>query len=156
MLFPGPKPALQAVQRVLKPKARIAALVVSTPAANPFLWETMAILLRHAAKEPPPAGRPGLFALGGQGVLAGLLADSGLTDVQERPASATLRVTSAAEALVMMQEAFGAYRATIADLDPEARAAAWSEVGDCLQRFEDHQGFHAEVELIIGSGTRGG
>jgi SAM-dependent methyltransferase len=156
MLFPAPGQALQAVQRVLKPKARVAALVVSAPAANPFLWDTMAILLRHAAKEPPPAGRPGLFALGGQGVLAALLADSGLADVQARAARASLRVASAAEALVMMQEAFGAYRAIIADLDAETRAAAWAEVGECLQRFEDHEGFRAEVELILGSGTRGG
>jgi SAM-dependent methyltransferase len=155
MLFPDPKRALQAVQRVLKPKARLAALVVATPAANPFLSETMAILLRHAAKEPPPAGRPGLFALGGQGVLAGLLADSGLTDVEARVARASLRVTSAAEALVMMQEAFGAYHAIVADLDPQARAAAWSDVGEWLQRFADHESFHAEVELILGSGARG-
>ena len=56
----------------------------------------------------------------------------------------------------MMQEAFGAYHAIVADLDPEARAAAWSEVGAWLRRFEDHAGFHAGVELIIGSGARGG
>jgi ubiquinone/menaquinone biosynthesis C-methylase UbiE len=156
MLFPAPRQALQAVQRVLKPKARIAALVVATPAANPFLSETMAVLLRHAGKESPAAGRPGFFALGGPGALADLLADSGLTDVHARTARASLRVTSAAEALVMMQEAFGAWRAIIADLDAEARAAAWSEVDDCLQRFADHAGFHAEIELIIGSGARGG
>lgn len=156
MLFPGPRAALHAVQRVLKPKARIAALVVATPAANPFLSETMAILLRHAAKEPPPAGGPGFFALGGQGVLTGLLADSGLTDVQARTARATLRVASAAEALVMMQESFGAWRAVLADLDAAARAAAWSEVGERLQRFEDHAGFRADVDLVIGAGARGG
>jgi len=156
MLFPDPKRALQAVQSVLEPKARIAALVVSTPAANPFLSETMAILRRHAGKKPPPAGGPGFFALGGQGVLAGLLADSGLTDVQARTVRATLRVASVAEALVMMQEAFGAWRAIIADLDAAARAAAWSEVGAWLQRFEGPEGFHAEVDLVIGAGTRGG
>jgi ubiquinone/menaquinone biosynthesis C-methylase UbiE len=155
MLFPDPRRALQAVQSVLQPKARIAALVFSTPAANPFMAESMQILLRHAGKEPPPAGRPGLFALGGPGVLAGLLADSGLTGVEARVARASLRSTSAAEALAMMQEAFGAYRAVVADLDPAARAAAWAEVGACLQRFEDRDGFRTEVELIVGSGARG-
>ena len=129
---------------------------MSTPAANPFLSETMAILLRHAAKGPQPAGRPGFFALGGRGVLASLLADSGLTDVQARTARATLRVASAAWALVMMQEAFGAWRAIISDLDAEARTAAWSEVGEWLKRFEDPEGFHAEVELVIGSGAKAG
>jgi hypothetical protein len=56
----------------------------------------------------------------------------------------------------MMQEAFGAYRAVVADLDANARAAAWSEVGACLQRFEDAAGFHVEVELIAGAGARAG
>ena len=67
---------------------------------------------------------------------------------------AALRLASAAEALEMMQQAFGAYRAVVADLDPEARAAAWSEVGECLGQFEDREGFHTEVELMIGASGR--
>jgi ubiquinone/menaquinone biosynthesis C-methylase UbiE len=154
MLFPDPQRALTAVQRVLKSKARIAVLVFTTPSANPFTSQPMQILLRHAGKEPPTPGKPGLFALGGPGVLEGLLADSGLVDVKASVVRAPLRLSSAAEALEMMQQAFGAYRAVVADLDPEARAAAWSEVGKCLRQFEDHEGFHTEVELMLGSGAR--
>jgi hypothetical protein len=145
---------LRAVQSVLKPKARIAALVFTTPAANPFMARPMQVLMRHAGKKPPPAGSPGIFALGGPGVLEGLLAGSGLAQVEARGVSAPLRLASAAEALEMMQQAFGAYRAVVADLDPEARAAAWSEVGECLREFEDREGFYTEVQLIIGSGVR--
>ena len=76
MLFPTPKQALRAVQSVLKPQARFAGLVFSTPAKNPFMSQPMQILLRHAGKEPPPAGKPCIFALGGLGVLEGLLSDS--------------------------------------------------------------------------------
>jgi hypothetical protein len=54
----------------------------------------------------------------------------------------------------MMQQAFGAYRAVVADLSPEARAAAWSEVGECLRQFEDREGFRTELEFVIGSGAR--
>jgi hypothetical protein len=61
------------------------------------------------------------------------------------------RLASAAEALEIMQQAFGAYRAVVADLSSEARAAAWSEVGECLKQLEDHEGFHTELEFIIGS-----
>jgi SAM-dependent methyltransferase len=154
MLFPAPKQALTAVQRVLKRNARVAVLVFTTPSANPFASQPMRILLRHAGKEPPAAGQPGIFALGGPGVLEGLLADSGLVDVQASVVRAPLRVPSAAEALEMMQQAFGAYRAVVADLDPEARAAAWSEVGKCLRQLEDHEGFHTEVELMLGSAAR--
>jgi hypothetical protein len=76
-------------------------------------------------------------------------------DVKASVVGAPLRLSSAAEALEMMQQAFGAYRAVVADLDPEARAAAWSEFGQCLRQFEDHEGFHTEVELMVGLGARG-
>jgi ubiquinone/menaquinone biosynthesis C-methylase UbiE len=156
MLFPAPKQALKAVQSVLKPKARIAALVFTTPSANPFMSKPMQILLRHAAKEPPTAGKPGIFALGGPGVLQGLLSDSGLTEVEAKVVRAPLRLASAADALAMMQQAFGAYRAVVADLSSQARAAAWSEVGECLRQFENREGFHTEFEFVIGSGVKVG
>ena len=139
MLFPAPKQALKAVQRVLKPDARIAALVFTTPAANLFMSRPMQILLRHAGKQAP-AGKPGIFALGGAGVLEGLLLDSGLAEVGTEVASASLRLRSAAETLEMMQQAFGAYRAVVADLGAQARAAAWSEVGACLSRIRGPRG----------------
>ena len=59
MLFAAPKQALTAVQRVLKPEARIAVLVFTTPAANPFMSQPMQILLRHAGKERPAPGSRG-------------------------------------------------------------------------------------------------
>jgi hypothetical protein len=156
MLFPDPKQALKAVRGFLKPKARIAALVFTTPSANPFMAEPMRILLRHAAKEPPTAGRPGIFALGAPGVLATLLSESGLAEVEARVVRAPLRLASAAEALAMMQQAFGAYRAVVADLGSKARAAAWSEVGECLKQFENQDGFHTEFELVLGAGMKDG
>ncbi len=154
MLFPAPRQALIAVQRVLKPKARIATLVFTTPSSNPFMSKPMQILLRHAGKAAPGAGKPGIFALGGPGVLQGLLSDSGLAEVETRVVRARLRLASAARALEMMQQAFGAYRAVVADLDREARAAAWSEVGEYLRSFEDREGFRTELELLIGAGLR--
>ncbi len=89
MLFSSPSAALQAVQRVLKPNARFAALVFTTPANNPFASLPMQILLRHAGKQAPAPGQPGIFALGGDGVLERLLRDSGLIDVRTRVNSGT-------------------------------------------------------------------
>jgi SAM-dependent methyltransferase len=154
MHFPTPMQALIAVQRVLKPKARLAALVFTTPSANPFMAEPMHILLRHAGKAPPAPGKPGIFALGAPGALQGLLSDSGLAEVETRVVMGPLRLPSATQALEMMQQAFGAYRAVVADLDREARTAAWTEVGEYLRQFEDHEGFHTELEFMIGRGVR--
>jgi ubiquinone/menaquinone biosynthesis C-methylase UbiE len=153
MLFPAPRQALQAVQSVLKPQGRFAGLVFTTPANNPFMSQPMQILLRHAGKQPPPASKPGIFALGRPGVLEGLLSDTGFSGIEAQVVRASLRLESSAEALEMMQQAFGAYRAVVADLSSEARAAAWSEVGECLKQFEGDEGFQVELEFVIGSGA---
>ena len=154
MLFPSPGQALDAVRTALKPGARFAALVFTTPANNRFMAEPMQILLRHAGKAPPAPGQPGIFALGGLGVLQQLLVDRGFGDVQTETVHAPLRLASTADALEMMQQAFGAYRAVISELDQVAQAAAWQEVGEYIAQFETDTGFEAEFEFIIGSGAK--
>lgn len=156
MLFASPSSALAAVQRVLKPGARFAAMVFTTPANNAFTAQPMAILLRHAGKPPPVPGQPGLFALGGQGVLAELMAGSGLTGVVTKTVRATLRLPNASDALEMMQQALGAYRAVVADLGDAEKSRAWGEVHECLKQFESGSGFETEPEFIIGSGAKPG
>jgi SAM-dependent methyltransferase len=156
MLFSSPSRALHAVQRVLKRSARFAALVFTTPANNPFGSLPMQILLRHAGKPPPAPGQPGIFALGGNGVLERLLRDSGLIDVRTRVVRAPLRLANASVALQMMQEAFGAFRAVVSDLSEAAKAKAWDEVDDCLRQFETKSGFAAEFEFVIGSAAKSG
>lgn len=154
MLFPSARKATEAVRRVLKPGARFAALVFTTPASNPFMAQPMAILLRHAGKAPPEPGQPGIFALGGDGVLSALMKDSGLADVRMKAVQATLRLASASDARQLLQEAAGAYRAVVSELDDAARAAAWDEVYQCLRQFETDSGFETTLELIIGSGAK--
>jgi ubiquinone/menaquinone biosynthesis C-methylase UbiE len=153
MLFPTPSRALRSVQRVLKPGARFAALVVTTPANNPYLSQPMRILLDHAGKQPPAPGQPGLFALGGDGVLEGLLKESGLENVETKTVRTPFRLASADDALEMMQQAFGAYRAVVADLGEDDRSRAWADVHGCLTQFEGANGFEAELELLIGVGA---
>jgi ubiquinone/menaquinone biosynthesis C-methylase UbiE len=154
MLFPSPRGALKAVQRVLRPGARFAALVFTSPANNPFLAQPMVILLRHAGKSPPAPGQPGIFALGGDGVLEELMKDSGLADVKTRTVRAPLRLPSVAAALEMMQQAFGAHRAVVASLSDAEKSKAWEEVYECLKQFEISGGFETEFEFIIGSGAK--
>jgi ubiquinone/menaquinone biosynthesis C-methylase UbiE len=156
MLFPSPRKAVAAVRRALKPTARFAALVFTTPANNPFMAQPMAILLRHAGKSPPAPGQPGIFALGGDGVLERLMKDSGLEDVKTEVARASLALSSAADALQLMQQAAGAYRAVVADLGDAEKSSAWSEVHDCLKQFETGGGFTTEIEVLIGSGAKPG
>jgi hypothetical protein len=154
MLFSSPRGALKAVQRVLTPGARFAALVFTSPANNAFLSQPMAILLRHAGKPLPAPGQPGLFALGGGGVLEMLLKESGLVDLQTKIMRASLSLPSVSTALAMMQQAFGAFRAVVADIGDAERSKAWEEVHECLKQFETNRGsFETEFEFIIGAGA---
>ena len=126
----------------------------TTPANNPFFAQSMAILLRHAGKPPTPPGSPGLFALGADGVLEGLFRDGGLAEVKTKTIRAPLRLPSVSETLAMMQEAFGAYRAVVANLGDAERSAAWAGVSERLKQFEINGAFETECEFIIGSGSK--
>jgi ubiquinone/menaquinone biosynthesis C-methylase UbiE len=152
MLFPAPQRALERIRSLLRPGARFAALVFTTPANSPFLSQPMAILLRHAGRPLPEPGSPGIFALGGNGVLENLLRESGFSEIETRTVQANIVLPSPEDALHLMQEAAGAYRAVVADLDEEAKSRAWDEVYDCLKRFNTGGRFETRVEAIIGSG----
>ncbi|MBT4710598.1 MAG: methyltransferase domain-containing protein [Alphaproteobacteria bacterium] len=153
MLFVAPGRALAGIKQALNPGARVSVLVFTVPQNNPFIAQSMGIAMKHAGKPPPPAGSPGLFALGGDGVLEALLTDNGYSDVKIKTVTATLKLASADEALEMMQQAFGAYRAVLAEMSPDDQAAAWAEIRGSLGQFEAADGFQADLELMIGSGA---
>lgn len=154
MLFAAPEQALRLVRSALRLRGKVAIVVFTTPAANPFMAQPMQILLRHAGKVPPAPGRPGIFALGAPGVLERLLMDCGFVGVEQRILALPLRMPSAAEALAMMQEAFGAYRAVLSDSAEAVRVAAWREVSEMLRTFETPTGFVAPAEVLVAAGTK--
>jgi SAM-dependent methyltransferase len=154
MLFRDPAKALWAVRRALRPGGKVAVIVFTTPAANPFMAKPMQILLRHAGKTPPAPGQPGIFALGASGMLERLLADSGFVGVEQRTVALALQMPSAAQALAMMQEAFGAYRAVVSDRPEAVRVAAWAEVAETLRTFETATGFVAPAEVLVAAGVK--
>jgi SAM-dependent methyltransferase len=154
MLFVNPASALAAVRRALRPEAKVAVVVFTTPAANPFMAKPMQILRRHAGKPPSSPGQPGVFSLGAPGILEGLLAGSGFVGVEQRILDVPLRMPSATEAVTMMQEAFGAYRAVVSDSSEAVQAAAWAEVAQTLNTFETPTGFAARDEVLVAAGVK--
>jgi ubiquinone/menaquinone biosynthesis C-methylase UbiE len=154
MLFAAPAQAVAVARRALKPDGKFAAVVFTTPAANPFMAKSMEILLRHAGKKSPEPGRPGIFALGAPGVMEQLLNQSGFVDIEQRTFAVPLRMQSAAHALVMIQDAFGAYRAVLNDQPELVRSAAWAEVAETLKTFETPTGFVAPAEVLVAAGAK--
>jgi ubiquinone/menaquinone biosynthesis C-methylase UbiE len=156
MLFVAPAKALLAVRRALRNGARIAVVVFTTPAQNAFMARPMQILLRHAGKSPPEPGKPGIFSLGAPGVIERLFGEVGFVDFQARTLALELRMSSSAQALLMMQEAFGAYRAVINGCSEAVQSAAWTEVGQLLAGFEQQDEFVAPSQLLVASAANPG
>ncbi|WP_020680498.1 class I SAM-dependent methyltransferase [Marinobacterium rhizophilum] len=154
MLFAEPAKALAAVRDAVKPGGKIAVVVFTTPASNPFMAKPMQILLRHAGKAPPSPGQPGIFSLGASGVIERLFTGCGFVDVEQRTLDVPLQMASVTQALEMMQEAFGAYRAVLSDTPEAVRAAAWTEVAQTLKAFETATGFEAPAEVLVVAATK--
>lgn len=154
MLFAESGKALAAARAALRPGGKIAVVVFTAPTSNAFMAKPMQILLRHAGKTPPPAGKPGIFSLGAPGVLERLFTEGGYADVEQRTMTVPLRMASAAQALEMMREAFGAYRAVVSDQPESVQTAAWAEVVQMLKGMESATGFEASAELLVAAATR--
>lgn len=153
MLFQSPQDALAAVRSVLVENGRLAVLVVASPQDNLLFSRTMMIALKHAGKTPPPPGSPGLFALSDPARLENLFQAAGYIDTRVEQVVARMSIASVGDALTMMQEAFGAYRAVLADLDDEKRDVAWGEIRDCIGQFSSQGGVNADMTFLLASGT---
>jgi hypothetical protein len=61
---------------------------------------------------------------------------------------------SAMDALQMMQDAYGAYRAVLQDCSKETQKAAWADVAEMLKTFETDGKFVAPSELLVAAATK--
>jgi len=153
MLFAEPAKALFNVQQALKPEGKIGVVVFSTPQTNLFFVRPMQILLQHAGKTPLP-GTPGLFSLGAPGILEKLFQDTGFINIETRILNLTFQMPSANQTLVMVQEAFGAYRAVIGDSPESVQTAAWRDVLEYFRSIEINNKIEAPAEVLVGSAQK--
>ncbi len=153
MLFQSPQDALSAVRNVLVENGRFAVLVVGSPQDNPLFSKAMMIALKHAGKIPPPPGSPGLFALSDPARLENLFQAAGYIDTRGEQVAVQLSIASVDHTITMMQEAFGAYRAVLADLDNRARDLAWAEIKDCIEQLSDQGSVSPNMTFLLASGA---
>jgi SAM-dependent methyltransferase len=152
--FPDQQRALAQMKAVLRPGGRIAAIVYGPAEANGFFSVPVSIIRRHAQLPPPVAGQPGPFSLGGHGVAVAAFQQAGFTDVTAEAIDAPLRLPSAEECLRFEQESFGALHQMLSHLAPPDREAAWTEVGQALQDYEESSGFVGPCQLMVIAGMR--
>jgi ubiquinone/menaquinone biosynthesis C-methylase UbiE len=152
--FPDQQTALANIMRALKPGGRFATIVYSTPDRNGFFSKPVSII-RERAKLPPPApGQPGPFSLGSPGVLAGVLAQAGFRDVEERVMDAPVILPCTADCVQFERQSFGALHQMMSSLDAKAREATWGEIADALSAYQTADGFRGPCELVVAAGTK--
>ena len=85
MFFPDVAAGLRQIVRVVKPSGRVVLLVWSFSEDNPFFNSVTKVLDQFVAPEPEDEDAPGAFRFARPGKLAKLLADAGLTQIEEQP-----------------------------------------------------------------------
>lgn len=153
MLFANPQKGVSEAYRVLKSGGRYAIIVFTTPDKSPWLAIPAKIALEHANRLMPPPGTPGIFALGNQERLEGLMREAGFTDIESRTMMQPIQLGSAEECSMLVRETAGAINGILADLDESKQQSAWEAIEIALKRFEGEDGFRAptEVRLVVGT-----
>lgn len=152
--FPDQQKALRGMRAKLRDGGKVAAMVYSTPECNGFFSIPVSIIRRRAQLPAPLAGQPGPFSLGQPAVLGKALADAGFSDVRIEKVEAPVRLASAAECLQFEQESFGALHQMLGGLPDTEKDAAWEEIEQALEAFENGQQFVGPCEMLIAVGTR--
>jgi SAM-dependent methyltransferase len=154
MYMPHPVTALREWRRALKPNGRVAVVVFSTPDRNSWGAVPASIIRRRAQLPPPVPGQPGPFSLGSPGVLEGVFREAGFENPEVRAVPVPHRMGSSAEYVQVAREAFGAFNAMMAQLSPQERESAWSEVEGSMRSFESPGGFEVPGECLVAAATK--
>lgn len=95
MFAVDPARACAEAARVLRPGGRLATAVWGPRERNPWLGALLDAVGTQLGETIPPPGVPGPFSLAADGLLAGLLAGAGFTDVRVEEVAVPLRAPSA-------------------------------------------------------------
>lgn len=154
MLFPHPLKTLGSMQRGVKPEGRVAVMVHSAAAKNPYHGLPLQIVRHIGGMAPPSHEEPGMFALGGPGVLEGIFRKSGLRDVRVCPVAIRRKFSSLGEAIKSMKGSNAVLQNLLAALNDAEQGRAWKEIEQAMSQFESANGFEAPGEVLIGVGTK--
>jgi SAM-dependent methyltransferase len=153
MLFSNPVKTLIGMHRVLKPAARVFALVWSTEEKNPYRGVPLAIVRRIGNNLTEESGLR-LYALGKPGVLEETFRAAGFLDVAVYTVPTQWRFPSTAEAVRFMKDSFPGLLHLMTQLSETERELAWTEIEQQLSQFEGPNGFEAPGEVLMGVGTK--
>jgi ubiquinone/menaquinone biosynthesis C-methylase UbiE len=147
MLFSNPPKALAGMRRVMKPGAKISAIVFATAEKNPYQGIPLTVVRRFAGV------MPSMFSLGEPQQLRNAFRDGGFSDIAVHSVSFQRHLSSAVEAVQSLHnEVF--LRGRMAKLSDIEREQAWTEIEQELAKRQGPAGLDLPGEMLIGVGTK--
>jgi SAM-dependent methyltransferase len=121
MFFADPLAGLQSLASALRRSGRMVLMTWQSPAANEWIQTIVeAVAAELPSAGPPPAGAPGPFAFADPDRVRPMLDAAGLRKVTVTPVIAPLRFGRDVDDALSFIAGFGAPKAALAQLDPEA------------------------------------
>jgi len=150
-----PAQAVAEIHRVLRPGGRVAVAVWGPRERNPWLGLVLDAVGAQLGIPVPPPGIPGPFALADAGMLAGLLADAGLADVEVGELAVPLHAVSFDAWWKRTSALAGPIASVVGALDADASAALDARLREAVEPFTTDGGaLDFPGVTLIASGRR--
>jgi SAM-dependent methyltransferase len=153
MFFPDVAAGLNAILRVVKPGGRVSFLVWGSKDANPFFSSVTGVLDRFIPQEAEDEDAPGAFRFATAGKLSKLLADAGLSQIEEQPLPFRIAdPVKPEEFWELRSEMSDSLRAKLATLTSEQEGAVKDAVTTAVAEYfkSGEMSFPAQALLVSG------
>jgi SAM-dependent methyltransferase len=141
MLMPDPAAALAETRRVLRAGGRLALAVWGPPERNPFFAVAGRALVERGQLPPPQPDAPGVFRLGDEQRLRGLLEQAGFGAVRIEQVPVRFAVASVDEYLAVTADTAGAIALVLRALPADERDELAAELEQALAPFRSGDGY---------------
>lgn len=130
---------LRRFRTFLKPGGRLAAVVWGPPQAVGFA-RALPVILAELELPPPPAGRPGIFALSDAGTLAATTAAAGFREVETGPLDVVYEAPSPEDWTQLVRDISAPITKLVTDRPPDAQERVWRAVTEAWAPFVTAEG----------------
>ncbi len=141
MLLPDPVHGLREARRVLKPQGRLVFAAFASAEQNPFFTMPASVLARRGLFEPPPPGRPSMFALADVTRSIELIETAGFRTPTATQVALAYRLRDPDDLWSLVSEFSGPVSLALREQDPPDRASIRAEIERRAEDYRDGDGY---------------